>query len=171
MVYKMKREEIYNSLLMFWTEIKADDEIDRSIGYWLVAIQDTYIRAVNQYPCKGILIGCLLETLRYSVQCIMQHGGVRHGFAPAVERLVGTKYTTPTAVFPLIDNERAYQDDLDSNRINNSQYDTYDYFGMLGVYIRRAQNARIEESGLWPCLDNMRKIATTVVHCLEDLDI
>lgn len=167
----MKREEIYNSLLMFWAEIKADSETKHSIGYWLIVIQDAHIRAVNQYSCKGILIGCLLEMLRYSVQCIMQYGGVKHGSPPAVERLVRTEYTTPVAVFPLIDNERDYQNDLDSNRINNSQYDIYDYLVMLDTYIRRAHNARIEKPELCLCLDNVRKIATTVVCCLEDLDI
>jgi hypothetical protein len=167
----MKRNDIYDSLLKYWNEIKADNEPVHSAGYWLVTIKDAYIRALNQYPCQGILLGCLLEIFYYSVQCMMQHGGVKRGIAPAIERIDRSLYISPTTIFPLIDGERDYQDSLDSSRTDGFQHDTYDYLVMLDTYIRRAYDAWTENSGLWPCLDNVRKIAGIVVHCLEDWNI
>lgn len=161
----MTRKEVYDLLRKRHT-----DTIPlKGVGFWLVAIEDARLRAVAVSACKGPLQRCLVDILMCAILCMIQHGGVkRFGLAPVAERLDATRYEHPIDVFPIIDGERDYQDSLGSNRTDGSEHGTHDYLVMLSTYLRTAQDAWTNNPGVLPCLDNVRKIAGIVVHCLED---
>lgn len=71
-------------------------------------------------------------------------------------------------VYLLIDGERAYQDNLESDRTDFSNHTVGDYITMLTAYTRKAQDAWTNNPGTLPALDVMRKIAGIAVHCMED---
>ncbi len=164
----MTRDKVYNLLLETWARCNADNMPMKGVCYWLVAIEEARVRAVTVYPHEGSMQRCLVDILMYAVHCMMQHGGIRRfGCAPVAERINATRYEHPIDVFPVIDGERDYQDNLGTNRTDGSEHDPYDYLVMLSTYLRTAQDAWTNNPGVLPCLDNVRKIAGIVVHCLE----
>jgi hypothetical protein len=164
----MTRNEVYGLLLKTWNNRHWDTMPLESIGYWLVAIEDARLRAIAVHTREDPLQRCLMDILMYTVLCMMQHGGVkRFGLAPVTERIDATRYEHPIDVFPVINGERDYQDNLGPNRTDGSEHSVHCYLVMLSTYLRIAQDAWTNNPGVLPCLDNIRKIAAIVVHCLE----
>jgi hypothetical protein len=73
-----------------------------------------------------------------------------------------------TDVYKLIDGERAYQEDLSSDRSDGVDRTVGDYITMMGYYYNEMVKQWTMNPGNEEALNVMRKIAGIAVHCMED---
>jgi hypothetical protein len=70
-------------------------------------------------------------------------------------------------VYEIIDSERNYQDNLGPYKTDGRLHTVGDYLTMLSVYVDKAQNSYIFNSGDKEALEEIRKIAGICVLCME----
>jgi hypothetical protein len=75
---------------------------------------------------------------------------------------------TRKTVYKIIDGERDYQDNLGSDRTDNSDHSVGDYLTMLDSYLRKAQDGWTDYPGNTMSLKQIRKIAAIAVRCMEE---
>jgi len=76
--------------------------------------------------------------------------------------------STRKIVYEVIDGERDYQNNLPSDRTDNSEKTVGDYLTMLESYRRRASDAWTDNAGTQDALHVIRKIAAIAVRCMEE---
>ena len=142
---------------------------DKPVEDWLIFIKGYYNDAVSAAahqagPTPTLQIVRKLAAL--CVRCMMSNGIVLRDGRYVVP-FDGQPITFANVTYA-VDLERAYQDQLGSDRTDFAPRKVTGYLVMFKTYLDRAINGWTENAGNVQALDNVRKLAGIAVHCLED---